>query len=98
VNWPVIIGVVAGAMVSWVVVFALHERREFRRQDEHERRAIAREERAIERHGVQMAALDKNRALTLQAVQQRSRLEASVGELSVAVGKLEERVGRLEAL
>jgi type VI protein secretion system component VasK len=64
---------------------------EMARQDAHERRAQEREKRAIERHDLQVRALDHNRAMTLQAVNQRLRLEDAVGELDKRVTLLEAR-------
>jgi Tfp pilus assembly protein PilO len=64
---------------------------EANRQDAHERRATEREKRALERHDLQMRALDHNRAMTLQAVNQRMRLEDVVGELDRRLTALEAR-------
>jgi lysylphosphatidylglycerol synthetase-like protein (DUF2156 family) len=68
-----------------IVALYLHERREFRKADQHETRAEAREERAKQRHDAQMKALADNRALTLAAIDQRSRLEFRTDWLETAI-------------
>ena len=66
-----------------------HEKREFKRQDEHEKLAQAREDRAIERHDLQMRALADAQRGYLAAVNQRARLEERVVDLDLRVKKLE---------
>lgn len=84
-----ILGVAVGlfllAALLFVVSLNRHERQEFRRQDQHELKAEAREQRAVERHAIQMKALQDNRALTLAAIDQRSRLEFRTEWLEGAV-------------
>jgi hypothetical protein len=88
---------VLGIAVSLVAILALvflaglgrHERREFARQDAHEQLAQAREDRAIERHDLQMRALADAQRGYLAAVNQRSRLEERVADLTTRVERLE---------
>jgi hypothetical protein len=79
------------AVLAAAVIIALnrHEAREFLRQDLHERNALERERRALERHDIQMKALEHNRAMTLQAINQRVRLEEVVVALDKRVSALE---------
>lgn len=79
-----LLGLLAGGALAWLVVFIVHERREFARQDAREEAAEEREERAIKRHSDLAKALADNRALTLAAVNQRGRLELQVAALEVA--------------
>lgn len=81
--------VLGGTILAFFAIILVHERREFRRQDLHELAAQAREDRAIERHDREMGALNHNRALTLAAIDQRSRLEPRVEALEHRVKKLE---------
>ncbi len=77
--------VLGGCLAGFVVVILFHERREFRKADQHEARAEERETRAKARHDAQMKALQDNRALTLAAIDQRSRLEFRTDWLEEAV-------------
>jgi lysylphosphatidylglycerol synthetase-like protein (DUF2156 family) len=77
--------ILGGCISAFVVIILIHERREFRKADAHEERAEAREERAKQRHDAQMKALADNRALTLAAIDQRSRLEFRTDWLEGAI-------------
>ena len=93
--------VLLGSVGSFVLLMFFHERREFRRQDEHEARAEERETRAKGRHDAQMKALQDNRALTLAAIDQRSRLEFRTDWLEEAVldhGRHLEDLGRTNVM
>ena len=78
------LGILLGGAVAGFIVFLVHERREFARQDAREDAAEEREERAIKRHAALAKALADNRALTLAAVNQRGRLELQVAALEHA--------------
>jgi hypothetical protein len=90
-----LIGTLGGFVLAALVVLWLHERREFKRQDLHEASAQERERRAVERHDLQMRALDANRALTLQAVNQRNRQEERLRAVEAATN---DHADHLEAL
>ena len=90
-----LLGGLGGCAVSALVVLWLHERREFRRQDQHERAARSREDAARTRHEALMKALADNRALTLAAVNQRNRLDIRVRLLEAAANN---HAGLLEQL
>ena len=81
--------VLGATIAAFLTIMLLHERREFRRQDGHEKNAEAREVRAVERHAAEMRAIDHNRALTLSAIDQRNRLDARVVTLEAKVKALE---------
>lgn len=86
---PADYGVLASTIGVFILIIAIHERRERRWVDQHEQNAIARENRAIERHDKEMGALNHNRSLTLGAIDQRNRLDARVEHLEHRVKKLE---------
>lgn len=79
-----LLGLLAGGALAGLIVFIVHERREFARQDAREEAAEAREERAKVRHAELWKALSDNRALTLAAVNQRGRMELQLAALEVA--------------
>jgi hypothetical protein len=85
-DWAVLIGSVTGYFVMLGI---------------HELRAVRRETRAVNRHEDAMKALQHNRALTLAAVDQRSRLEFRADLIEAAIGDHAdhlERLGRPGAL
>lgn len=92
-----ILGGLIGCAISAMVVLWLHERREFRRQDQHERAARDREDAARTRHEALMKALADNRALTLAAVNQRNRLDVRVRLLEAAANNHAELLEQLGA-
>lgn len=63
----------------------------------HEKRAQAREARAIERHEKEMKALIDNNAMTLAAVHQRSRLETQMKWVLQALENHAEHLERMGA-
>jgi biopolymer transport protein ExbB/TolQ len=90
-----LVGLAVGSAVAMLAVLWLHERREFRKQDRHERFAQEREEKAVARHDAQMAALKDARSLTLAAVNQRGRLEARAAALEAALNDHAEHLAAL---
>jgi hypothetical protein len=87
-TWDVM--VLAGSVLSYLLMLGIHELR-----------AVRRETRAVERHEIAMKALQHNRALTLAAVDQRSRLEFRADLIEAAIGDHAdhlERLGRPGAL
>lgn len=89
------LGILLGGAVAGFIVFLVHERREFARQDAREDAAEEREERAIKRHGDLSKQLSDNRALTLAAVNQRGRLELQVAALEHATNDHADHLGSL---
>lgn len=90
-----LLGLLAGGAIAGFIVFVVHERREFARQDAREDAAEEREERAIKRHADLAKALADNRALTLAAVNQRGRLELQVAALEHATNDHADHLGSL---
>ncbi|MBK9446174.1 MAG: hypothetical protein IPO00_08800 [Betaproteobacteria bacterium] len=90
-----LIGTLGGFVLAVLVVLYLHERREFAKSDAHERAALEREHRACERHDLQMRELTANRSMTLQAINQRARLESRATAIEQA---LADHADHLEAL
>jgi hypothetical protein len=86
-----------------------HERVEFKRADDHhmeskerldthEDRAIAREERAIERDRHMVKLIEANNANTRAAIDMRLRLQDDVADLKVAVKDIDGRVQAIEVV
>jgi hypothetical protein len=81
-----LVGVGGGGLVAFVLTFIVHERREFARQDERERRAT-------ERHETLMQAVRDMRALALGAINQRASMQRQVDDHENRIVQVEKHLG-----